>query len=86
MSRKIGKVNSILFWHDVWLGVESLKEVFPRLDSLSLDKESMVANMRSWDGNIWRWRWKWRRALFAWEEEALLMFTDTMMGVRISND
>lgn len=84
VRRKVGNGDSILVWHDVWFGVKSLKEEFPRLFSLPLDKDSSVAKMGCWDGNVWRWRW--RRALFAWEDEALWLFSATMDGAYLCRD
>ena len=37
-------VKTTLFWKDVWLGNENLKEMFPKLFSLSLQKNEHIAN------------------------------------------
>lgn len=67
----MGNGVNVLFWHHVWFGAQNLKEAFPRLYSLSLDKCSSVSEVGWWVEAVWRWRWRWRISLFAWEEEVL---------------
>ncbi|KAL8505831.1 hypothetical protein ACS0TY_016891 [Phlomoides rotata] len=68
LARVVGSGKSISFWEDIWVGWEGLKEKFPRLYHLILDKEGRVGDMGRWEGRswrwIWRWRWRWRRGLF----------------------
>lgn len=80
IRKKVGNGVNTLFWHDVWFGEKSLKEVFPKLYSLSLDRFSTVGNLGSWESSVWSWRWKWRKPFFNWEEELLELFTANMAG------
>ena len=38
----VGNGNDTSFWHDMWLRGMLLKEVFPRLFMLSIDKVSLI--------------------------------------------
>ena len=55
------------FWEDVWLQNSNLRELFPRLFSLSNQKEYFVGDCGFWDGVEWIWNFQWRRMLFQWE-------------------
>ncbi|MCH83888.1 hypothetical protein A2U01_0004716, partial [Trifolium medium] len=39
------------FWLDCWLGEQPLGEAFPRLLSISLNKESVIVDMGDWTEN-----------------------------------
>lgn len=54
------------------MGQASLKELFPRLSSLSTQKDGMVAEVL---GNI-----EFRRSLFVWEEDQLTAINGYMWG------
>lgn len=86
VCRLIGNGEKTRFWKDVWFGDRSLKEAFPRLYSLSTDKPATIDRFGYWEGNVWRWRWMWRRGLFAWEEDLLNLFSDTMLGAYIRRE
>jgi hypothetical protein len=54
------------FWLDNWLGPISLCEKFPRLFSISLQKEASVASL--WNPNDVRgWNFNWHHRMFVWE-------------------
>ncbi|GJU41644.1 RNA-directed DNA polymerase, eukaryota [Tanacetum coccineum] len=42
-KKRIGDGNGTRFWYDKWLGDKSLRDQFPRLFALELDKEALVA-------------------------------------------
>ncbi|GAU48412.1 hypothetical protein TSUD_99270 [Trifolium subterraneum] len=72
----IGRSNNFsIWWKDlVGLGVEKgrvapLKEVFPRLYSISLQSDHTIQEMGEWVSDRWIWHIKWRRIFFTWEEE-----------------
>ncbi|MCI18150.1 RNA-directed DNA polymerase (Reverse transcriptase), partial [Trifolium medium] len=71
LSRRLGNGNSTRFWLDVWFGNLSLGERFPRLFSISLQKDAMVSNFWVEKEGVWGWEFDWRRRLFAWEDELL---------------
>ena len=64
---KVGCGDKVRFWEDVWTGNSSLKNMFPRLFSLSLNQGHKVEEAGRWDDVIWRWNLRWRRARFEWE-------------------
>lgn len=55
MILSVGSGGSISFWHDKWCDKGPLKRVFPRLYSISSQKNSFIAHMG------WRFEecWKW---------------------------
>jgi len=69
--RVVGNGRNASFWFDRWVGDVPLRDKFPRLFDLAVDKEALVVDMatRGWGegGNAWRWR----RQLLAWEEESV---------------
>ena len=69
MILSVGNGSSILFWHDRWVEAGVLKEKFPRLFSVSLQKQSYIYQMGEWAENSWVWRLYWRRELYDWEQE-----------------
>ena len=79
MLLTVGGGNSILFWHDKWCESGILKTSFPRLFSLSSQKNSLINQMRQWNGNIWIWNLQWRRALFQWESEEVRRFKEIIV-------
>lgn len=84
LCRKVGNGKNTPFWHQAWFGEKPLKDEFPRMFSLSNDKNSVISSFGWWDGDVWRWRWSWRRALFVWEEEIEKRFCDTLVGAVIN--
>jgi hypothetical protein len=82
LSRRLGNGMSTRFWRDVWIGGEPLYLKFPRLFSLSLQKDFFV-------GNLWsegRWDFVWRRNLFQWEADSVNLLLDLLVNVSLSND
>lgn len=75
--RKLGDGNTVRFWLDTWIGNAPLAVRFDRLYQLSSQKQSVLADMGSWQNGIWRWSLSWRRDLREWELSwlALLMRT-----------
>ncbi|XP_028061495.1 uncharacterized protein LOC114264963 [Camellia sinensis] len=68
---KIGDGRRTRFWTDCWLDGVCLKDEFPRLYSLSVDKVGsvfMFHNCRDKSGN---WIFNFRRPFFAWKEEEM---------------
>ena len=69
MILKVGNGNSVNFWHDRWCEAGILKELFPRLFAISLQKNSHISQMGEWNDSSWLWRLLRRRALYDWEFE-----------------
>jgi len=64
---KLGKGDKARFWEDVWTGNVSLKTLYPRLFSLSLNKGQKVGEVGPWKDSEWQWKLSWRRDRFEWE-------------------
>ncbi|XP_057518409.1 uncharacterized protein LOC130799324 [Amaranthus tricolor] len=69
MIVKIGKGNSVWFWHDRWCEVGTLKRIFPRLYAISLQKDLLICQMGDWQEGSWAWNFIWRRNLYEWEND-----------------
>ena len=69
MLVKVGNDNSIRFWHDRWCEVGSLKRIFSRLYSISLQKNFLISQMGVWQEEMWFWHLIWRRILYDWEND-----------------
>ncbi|XP_074266276.1 uncharacterized protein LOC141588747 [Silene latifolia] len=67
MKIQIGNGTKISFWENLWIGHITLKEGFPRLFSVSIQKNKCVADMGVWQGDNWVWQLQWKRRLFQWE-------------------
>lgn len=64
-----GKV--IRFWLDVWIGEKSLKEEFPKLYKLAIEKKANLYQLWNQDGENIIYNLKWRRQLYDWEKVEL---------------
>jgi hypothetical protein len=81
--RKMGNGVQTSFWKECWLGSVPLCEKFPRLFSISLQKEESIASV--WSPNdVGGWNFSWRRRLFVWEtvllEELLLALRPVVLS------
>jgi len=64
---KLGCRDKVKFWEDVWVGNSSLKSMYLRLYSLSLNQGQKVEEVGEWVDSVWWWCLRWRRARFEWE-------------------
>ena len=69
MLVKVGNDRSVRFWHDRWCEVGSLKRIFPRLYSISMQKNFLISQMGDWQEETWTWNLIWRRTLYDWEND-----------------
>jgi hypothetical protein len=83
--KKIGNGGDTSFWHDTWVGVNPLKEVFPRLFLISTQKDHSVLEVRRLILGRWEWDLKWRRNLFVWEEERRDMLVNILTPIQLTN-
>jgi hypothetical protein len=65
--RKLRNGMRTSFWRDNWSSEIPLKDRFPRLFSISIQKNASVADM--WNPGDGNWNFLWRRHFFMWEEE-----------------
>jgi len=81
LIRMVGNGENTSFWSDVWVGEVALGVSFPRLYSISNQKEGKIGEMGEWSGSNWNWVLTWRHNLFVWEEKLLFNLL-TRIGVR----
>ena len=48
LSLEVGNGREVLFWSDNWIDLENLKSRFPRLFSLSVNKEARLCDCGIW--------------------------------------
>ncbi|XP_045802983.1 uncharacterized protein LOC123896664 [Trifolium pratense] len=65
--KKLGNGMCTSFWKDTWVGDRPLCDRFPRLFSISTQKDALVADVRNPNSSIERWRMLWRQRFFEWE-------------------
>ncbi|XP_019418431.1 PREDICTED: uncharacterized protein LOC109329217 [Lupinus angustifolius] len=51
--KEIGDGFHTCFWKDIWFGNQTLKDIFPRLFLLALDKDALVAECGVWTNGEW---------------------------------
>lgn len=89
LHRRLGRGDRTLFWEDSWWGGGALKDLYPRLFSLSEQKEKAIADCGSWCERGWEWSLVWRREMFVWEKEVLqefLQFIQPAILIKERND
>ncbi|CAL5368616.1 unnamed protein product [Camellia sinensis] len=67
----VGNGIRIQFWDDHWVGNLCVENEFPRLYSLSTEKEVSLSLMMERKGSSTSWIFNFRRPLFAWEADDL---------------
>jgi hypothetical protein len=86
VSRCLGDGGSTRFWRDKWVGDSLLCDRFPRLFSISSQKEAMVNELVVVEGEVMTWNFSWRRRLFVWEDEIVVCLLGVLESVRFSNN
>ncbi|XP_057723472.1 uncharacterized protein LOC130939379 [Arachis stenosperma] len=86
LSMDVGNGRTIKFWEDIWLPGGRLKEMFPRLFSVSNLTGSVIGECGFWDGLEWIWSFQWRRELFQWELDLLHQLHEVLQSVRITTE
>jgi len=85
----VGDGRCIKFWDDMWVDEQALKDKFPRLHSISQNKDSLV-DIVEWDDSrtsrCITWNLSWRRERFEWEkrleEQMLALISNVKWDVR----
>ena len=54
----------IYIWDDIWVADGKLKDLFPRIYALTVNKTGMVHKFGQWIDGIWSWNIELRRLLF----------------------
>jgi hypothetical protein len=86
LVRRVNNGVSTLFWSHVWCGDLPLAEAFPRLFSLSVQKEASIAELVVVRNDQIDWNFRWRRRLFSWEEDLLHCLQQSLDQTRLSSD
>ncbi|GAU24549.1 hypothetical protein TSUD_148900 [Trifolium subterraneum] len=86
MARKIGNGNATYFWTSWWIGDAPLAVVFPRLYSLSNQKDYMVGDVWENLGDSRGWTFSWRRDLFQWECDLAVHLREILEAVVLSEE
>ncbi|XP_019418518.1 PREDICTED: uncharacterized protein LOC109329295 [Lupinus angustifolius] len=63
--KDIGNGLQTLFWHDIWVGNQSLKVAFPRLFNLASNHGAWVGDNGYWKDDVWYWEIPWKRDMSA---------------------
>ncbi|XP_068504156.1 uncharacterized protein [Phaseolus vulgaris] len=82
----LGRGDKVRFWEDVWIGDTTLKSLFPRLYSLSANKEQKVEDVGMWEGLDWKWRLGWSRDIFEWESKLEEFFSQHLGGADVKQN
>jgi hypothetical protein len=69
--KKMGNGTNTRFWTDTWVGDVSLQSRFPRLFSISIQKNASVAEVANPGSGVDCWTLSWRMRLFEWEKALL---------------
>jgi len=80
VSKWIGNGLNTKFWHDPWAGIDSLRVIFPKLFSLSNQKEAKVGELWELIDGVQAWSLEWRRNLLVWENIILEDFFQSLEG------
>jgi hypothetical protein len=83
--RSLGNDRHTRFWRDVWIGDAPLSLLFPRLFSISLQKEASVEELLKVEGGRRWWDFRWRHNLFQWEVEKVDLLVDRLVNVSLSS-
>jgi hypothetical protein len=73
------------FWYDNWVGDTPLKDRFPRLYSISTQKEALVADVWNPTDGGENWRLLWCRRFFVWEETVFEELREVINRVTLLN-
>ena len=79
MILTVGVGNTVRFWHDRWCEPGILKNIFPRLFSISSQKTFCINSLGEWNGNSWVWSLEWRGTLYEWEREQVRSLQDIIV-------
>ncbi|KAL9684154.1 hypothetical protein QQ045_021588 [Rhodiola kirilowii] len=85
LKLKLGDGSKTSFWHDVWLGANTLKEQYPKLHLLSLNSLAMVREMGFWAGGCWVWQLRFRRNLYQWEEASRVELEAALSHIKLKS-
>ena len=86
VRHKVGNGRNTSFWKDRWRGDTPSCEVFPRLFTISNQKEAKVGDLWWIQDDIQGWNLSWRRQPFLWEEDLVVNLLAMLEGVVRGNE
>jgi hypothetical protein len=84
--RRVGNGLSTSFWNDIWIGNLPLRVSYPRLFSISTQKEESVGSVGEALNHGIEWSFGWRRTLFVWEEHLLADLQEDLRDFRFVDE
>jgi hypothetical protein len=84
IRRKVGNGVTTHFWTTKWVSDLPLSCLFPRLFSLSNQKDCKVSDCVLLVGGNLSWNFSWRRNLFQWEENLKISLLEVLDSVVLS--
>jgi hypothetical protein len=82
--KKLGNGLQTSFWSAIWVGDLTLRDRFPRLFSISSQKDCSVADIRRGSNGSVGWDLRWRRRFFVWEQTLLHDMMELINPVTLS--
>jgi len=61
-----------------------MKNVYPRLFSISSNKDAKLLECGSWSNGRWVWKLSWRRSFFEWENPMAEQLSQLLFGVGVA--
>lgn len=84
--KEMGNGRRTSFWKDHWVGEMPLCDCFPRLYSISNQREEMVGEVSFLREGSVEWILTWRREPFLWESELIANLMTVVADFRIGED
>jgi hypothetical protein len=85
MVKKVGNGGGTRFWLDKWVSGGTLALTFPRLYSISCQKDDLISQVGGRTNDGWVWNLRWRRQLFLWEEELCTNLLNTIGSANLTS-
>ncbi|OMO53991.1 reverse transcriptase [Corchorus capsularis] len=82
----IGNGKRISFWREEWIPGVILKQDYPRIFALVVNKTGKVEEFGNWSRGMWNWNIVLRRSVFDWERDQWDKFLTVIHGTFISED
>ncbi|GLT30957.1 hypothetical protein SLA2020_057280 [Shorea laevis] len=83
---EVGDGSRVGFWSQPWVGTKSLRDLFPRLFQLAINKDGMIQENGYWEGEGWRWEIGWRRERLGREQDEEKGFWEVLGNVQLRKD
>lgn len=86
MGLSLGHRSQTNFWEDKWIDGFILKRDFPRIYTLTINKEGNIDEFGDWIDKEWRWKIKLCKNIFGWEQDQWANFNFLINDQAISRD